>query len=203
MIRDKKYSFSFTATSLRTKELIQIAQWENWSDTKDLELQIGNGKIATGRRQLTELKKRLEVLSEEQVEILKSGSFKAQNEIAFLAVCKCYDYIREFVVEVIREKYLMFDYTLTEGDYLSFFRRKSYEFEELDNLTENTQAKIRQVTFKMLEQAGIIDDIRHRNILPQLLDQQVIRTIIKDNSEYLKFFLFNDMEIKNLIKVYG
>jgi hypothetical protein len=70
----------------------------------------------------------------------------------------------------------------------------------MDNLTEITQNKIRQVTFKILEQAGIIDDVKSKTIQPQLLEQNVIRAIAEDDKEWLKIFLMSDLDIENLNK---
>lgn len=202
MVVEKKYKFSFTAASLRTKDLVTIVLSETAQGNNDLKLILGNGKSATGKRLLLELNKWINSLSKHQIEVLKNGSFKAQNEMAFLAVCKYYDFILEFVIEVIREKYIVFDYELTDGDYLSFFRRKAEFHLEMDNLTEMTQKKIKQVTFKMLEQAGIIDNIKSRRIQPQLLESDTQKAILKDNPELLKVFLYSDIDIQRLREAY-
>jgi superfamily II RNA helicase len=203
MVVEKKYKFSFTAASLRTKDLVAAAKWVDSTNTKELELQIGNGKSTTGKRILLELNNWLTTLTKQQLDLLKNGSFKAQNEIAFLAVCKYFDFIRDFVVEVVREKYLVYDYELTDGDYLSFFRRKAEMHLEMETLTELTQSKIKQVTFKMLEQAGIIDSVKSRHIQPQLLELETQKAIIEDNSELFKVFLFADIDINRLKVAYA
>lgn len=196
------YKFSFTATSLRTRDLVLIANWENNNHLDELELAIGNGKSATGKRIYAELKKWIEVLTDEQISILKSASFKAQNEIAFLAVCKYYNFIREFVIEVVREKYLVFDYELTEGDYLSFVRRKSDTNSEFEKLTEKTQYKIKQVCFKILAQANLINNTKSKIIQPQLLEAETQQAVLNDNPEFMKFFLLADIDINRLSSEY-
>ena len=103
------------------------------------------------------------------------------------------------MVEVLREKLLVFDYQITEGDYISFYRRKSELHPEIEKLTEITQNKIKQVTFKILEQAGIIDNVKNKMIQPQLLDSNVINTIASDNKQWLKVFFMSDMDIENRI----
>lgn len=192
------YKFSFTSCPLRTRDLVLIAKWENIDNLKELELLIGKGKSKTGKTIYSELKKRLDVLTEEQVNILKNGSFKAQNEIAYLAVCKYYRFIREFIIEVMREKYLVFDYELTDGDYLSFFRRKAEANDKLEKLTENSKKKIKQVCFKILEDANILDSVKTKIIQPQLLEVETQNAIMIDNSEFMKFFLFADVDINRL-----
>lgn len=202
MVVEKKYKFSFTAASLRTKDVVTVVLWETSKNTHDLELTLGNGKSATGKRLLLELNNWIGTLTKHQINVLQNGSFKSQNEIAFLAVCKYFDFIRDFVIEVIREKYMVFDYELTDGDYLSFFRRKAEFHPEMENLTEITQKKIKQVTFKMLEQAGIINNVKSRTIQPQLLESDTQKVIIEDNPELLKVFLYSDIDIQRLQEAY-
>lgn len=202
MVVENKYKFSFTAASIRTKDLVTIVLRETSKNTEDLVLILGNGKSATGKRLLLEFNNWIATLTEQQIEILKNGSFKSQNEIAFLAVCKYLDFIRDFVIEVIREKYMVFDYELTDGDYLSFFRRKAEFHPEMDKLTDITKKKIKQVTFKMLEQAGIINSVKSRIIQPQLLEADTQKAFLDDNPELLKVFLYSDLDIKSLQKAY-
>jgi hypothetical protein len=86
-----------------------------------------------------------------------------------VSICKSYSFIIEFIVEVVREKVLVNDYQISDGDYISFYRRKFDLHEEMDSITELTEKKIKQVTFKILEQAGLIDDIKNRIIQPQII----------------------------------
>jgi hypothetical protein len=195
---DKKYKFSFTASSLRTKDLATIALRETAQKAEDIELVLGRGKSATGKRLLIELNHWLTTLTKQQIQILQNGSFKSQNEIAFLAVCKYFDFIREFVVEVIREKYLVYDYEITEGDYISFFRRKAEYHPEMNALTEMTQKKVKQVTFKILEQAGLINNIKAKMINAQIIEPETRKAILNDNTELFKIFLLSDFDIENL-----
>jgi len=194
----KRYEFSFTASSLRLNEMILVANVI--LDKRDIDYvnELGKGKATTGKRMFAEFNKRLVELTNVQLALLANGDLIAQKQIAFLSVCKTYGFLRDFVVEVVREKFLVFDNEITEGEYISFFRRKAELHPEMDELTEITQKKIRQVTFKILEQAGIIDNIKTKIIQPQLLDGIVTDAIVSDNSNWLKVFLMSDMDIANL-----
>jgi response regulator RpfG family c-di-GMP phosphodiesterase len=197
MVKIEKYNFSFTGFSLRVNEMTKVAEAINEGlpiETAD----FGNGNRNTGHRKLAEIKKRLNKLTDKEVHLFISGDFIIQKQIAFLSVCKSHKFIRDFVVEVLREKLLVFDYQLSEGDYISFYRRKSELHPEMEKLTEITAYKIKQVTFKILEQAGIIDNIKTKVIQPQLLDTSVTNTIAFDNKEWLKVFFMSDMDIENI-----
>lgn len=156
-------------------------------------------KAKTVGTQFREIRLRVETLTPKQLEILAYGDQVAQRQVAFLAVCKVYSFIRDFVVEVLREKALVYNYQITEGEYISFFRKKREFHPELDELTETTISKIRQVTFKILEQASLIDSTRSKRINPLILDAKVIRAVVEDDPEWLKVYLLSDLDIINRI----
>lgn len=205
MTQNKKYSFGFNAASLRLNETINIERifreggYSDYSEIENREEIIGKGNKRTSIREFRELISRLKKLTPDQKSIILTGDLTAQKQIAFLGVCKHYRFIREFAVELLREKMLVYDFQLTDSDYLSFERKKG----ELDRLADSTKRKVKQVLLKILEQAGIIDDVRNQRIQIQILGQTVTETIIKDNPDWLKIFLYNDGDIQKLKQTYG
>ncbi|WP_088323654.1 DUF1819 family protein [Polaribacter tangerinus] len=188
-----KYEFSFTASSLRVNDMVLFA-------TKYLNegvMEFNSDKGTTNKRMVSEFKKRIDNLTVNQQELLLNSNFSNQKQLAFLSACKTYSLLRDFVIEVVREKFLIMDYNLTETDYISFIRRKEINHDELANLTDQTQAKVKQVIFKILEQAGIIDNVRNKEIQLQILGASTKKSIIEDNPEWLKVFLLSDMDIQN------
>ena len=188
-----KYEFSLTGSSLRVNEMVLFA-------TKYINeglLEFKSDKGTTNKRMVSEFKKRIDNLTVNQQELLLNSNFSNQKQLAFLSACKTYSLLRDFVIEVVREKFLIMDYNLTETDYISFIRRKEINHDELANLTDQTQAKVKQVIFKILEQAGIIDNVRNKEIQLQILGASTKKSIIEDNPEWLKVFLLSDMDIQN------
>ena len=197
MIKVDKYNFSFTGFSLRVHEMTKVAEAMKQGLPVEM-VDFGDGNRNTGQRRLVEIKKRLHKLTNNELHLFISGDFITQKQLAFLSVCKTHKFIRDFVVEVLREKLLVFDYQITEGNYISFYRGKLELHPEIEKLTEITINKIKQVTFKILEQAGIIDNIKTKVIQPQLLDASIINIIASDNKEWLKVFFMSDMDIENI-----
>ena len=194
-----KYDFTFTAASLRLQEMILVAKAIHDKSQIDYINDLGAGKASTGKRLYSELKKRVSQLTKEEIEILINGSLTAQKQISLIAVCKSHPFIGDFVVEVLREKLLLFDYYVSDGEFLSFYRRKNDMHPEMDSLTENTQQKIKQVTFKILEQADLIDSVKNKVIQPQIIDSYLIKAIINDNPSWLKFLFMSDADIRNSV----
>lgn len=194
----EKYDFAFTSSSLRLNEMVLVAGHILNDSEVDYVNELGAGKSATGKRIFREVSKRLTFLNPQQMKLLVNGSLDVQKQLAFYAACKSHLFLRDFVVEVLREKYLVFDYQVTEGDYLSFVRRKQDLHPELESLSETSVKKIRQVTFKILEQAGIINSVKAKEIQPQLPELDLVDAITTDSKEWLKIFLLSDADIENL-----
>jgi len=192
--QNNKYNFSFTGFSLRLPETYKVAKARFFQEDVNWIEEIGNGKTTTTKIFLNEINKRLAVLTSEQKEVFIKGDIDIQKKIAFLAVCKCHTFIRDFMIEVVSEKYHLFDYTLTDGDYNSFFRKKMELHPELESLSDNSLKKIKQVTYKILEQSGIIDSVKKKNIQPQFVEDEVREVILKEDRTWLLIFMINDVD---------
>jgi hypothetical protein len=205
MNNSSKYILSFTAASLRLQEMVKVAKAAYESGTSDLtEVQesgivFNSVKTRTSDREFREIKKRLEKLTPDQINILIHGDLISQKQIAFLAVCKRYIFIRDFVVDTIRDKVLVFDYKINVSDFKSFINGKVQLHPELEEYSDSTLKKAEQVMFHILEQAGIINNAVERIIQPQMLQPGVINSVVKDDLMWMKVFMMPDRDIKQLM----
>ena len=205
MSNSSKYILSFTAAALRLNEMVKVAKaaHENGTvdmrDVKESGIVFNSVKSRTSDREFREIKKRLEKLTPHQIKLLIHGDLISQKQIAFLAVCKRYTFIRDFVVDVIRDKVLVFDYKLNVSDFKSFINSKVQLHPELDRFSDSTLKKAEQVMFHILEQAGIINNAVERIIQLQILQTEVINSVVKDDPMWMKVFLMPDRDIKQLI----
>ena len=204
MSRPSKYILSFTAASLRLNEMVKVATAALDNAGGDLAMVKESGvvfssvKTRTSDREFREVRKRLETLTTDQTAILIRGDLISQKQIAFLSVCKRYTFIQDFAVDVIRDKVLVFDYQLNESDYKSFINSKLSLHPELEEFSESTLKKAKQVMFRILEQAGIINNPVDKQIQPQILQQDVINATVRDDPAWLKIFMMSDKDIKQL-----
>lgn len=200
--KHKKYIFSFTGASMNIHDFTRLAKYveENEMDTNkqipDPDIIMRRPNSRTNKREFSELIKRYKQLTDKQRSLLTQVDITGQKQLALLGVVKAYSFIKDFIIEVVREKFFMLDFKLSNGDYQSFFNRKIIAHPELEAFSDSTAKKARQVVFKILEQGGLIDSTKNRNILPQIVGQDVINVIMKDNPELLKVFLMTDAEIK-------
>ena len=178
-----KYKLSFTAASLSINESVKIAEvyldCRNWTQTK---LAVTESNLLQSRtnsrtiRVVRELIQRLERLTGSQLELLVEGNPTEQKYMLWLAACKTYEFIREFAVEVLHEKFMSRSITLTDLDYDGFFNRKADWNEELGRITPSTRKKIRQVLLLMVKEAGLVSD--GNMILRAMLSKRLVEAIV-------------------------
>lgn len=198
------YSFSFTAASMKFHDFLRLAnyveehQLDIMEETPDPNLIMRRSNTRTNIREFGELIKRYKLLTPAQRKLLLDVDVNGQKQLAMVGICKLHSFIRDFIIEVVREKFMALDFKLTDGDYQSFFNRKMELHPELEQFADSTSKKARQVTWKILEQAGLIDNSRNRNILPQFVNRNLADAVKRDNPDLLKIFLMTDREIQDL-----
>lgn len=125
-----------------------------------------------------ELIQRLGQLTDSQLELLVDGNLTEQKYLLWLAACKTYGFIKEIAMEILHEKFMSRSMKVTDLDYDSFFNRKAGWSEDLEKITTSTRKKIRQVTFLMMREAGLLTD--ENIILRALLSQRLIEELRPD-----------------------
>lgn len=184
-MKTQKYKLSFTAASLSISESVNIAEvylkCRDWNETKNIVRENNLLQSRTNSRTtrvLAELIPRLKLLSDEQLNLLVEGSLSEQKYLLWFTICKTYGLIKEFAVEVVREKFLSRNMKVTELDYDAFFNRKADWNEGLENITALTRKKIRQVVFHMLREAELLTD--DNTILRAMLSSRLIDVLKSD-----------------------
>jgi hypothetical protein len=207
MVNKDKYSFSFTgASALITETLIIAEEYKNLQDWKAVKNSLmehnslNKIKQSTFKREFSEIKKRLSSLTEEQLYLLIHGSYDDSKAMILLSLIKVYTFLNDFIVEVLRNKYLQFDTIISENDYFKFVNSKSISHNELNEITEVTTKKVKQVIFKLLEQVGLVNQTKNGTILKPILSLAAVDVIINENPIQLSAFLYSNEEIKGYLK---
>ena len=203
MVKNSKYSFSFTgASALITETMVVAEEYHRLKDWKAVEKSLVDNNLlnkvkqATFKREFNEIKKRLSQLTQEQVQLMVQGSLDDAKTMVLLSLVKTYAYLKDFIIEVLRNKYLLFDTNFSEIDYIKFYNSKSYSHPELTDITELTAKKVKQRIFTFLEQVGLITDVKNGIILKPMLNDETIKIILNDDPVLLNAFLFTNEEIK-------
>lgn len=207
MVHNTKYTFSFTGASALIAETMVIAEeYDRLKDWKAVEKSLLDNNLlnkvkqATFKREFSEIKKRLSLITQDQMQLMIKGSLDDAKAMILLSLVKAYSFLRDFIVEVIRYKYLLFDTLVSEIDYIRFVNTKILSHNELSTITEVTAKKVKQVIFKLVEQVGLITQAKNGTILKPILNSKVIDVIINDDPALLNAFLFSNEEIKSLLQ---
>lgn len=202
-----KYIFSYTAATLQMYETSEVIkkylECKDWDIVKDIVIEeniMQKQSESSRKRVFVELKKRIETLTQEELEFVLDANSSDIRAIVFVSILKTYRYIYDFMIEVLLKKYLMFDYKILNSDYETFFESKRYSITQLENITEATQYKLKQALFRILEESSFIDNTKNKNIQKNYLSDRVCELILKDNPNLLKAFLYTDYEIEELQK---
>ncbi len=202
--KNDTYVMSFTSGGLFFNESLQVAEVyddiQDWETVKKkvLEENILQARTeSSSKRRTREICSRLKLLSEDQIQLFLLGSRQEQQYLLWVAVCKHYSFIREFMAEVVREKYLRMDLELQPQDYEIFFEDKAEWHEELDKLKDSTKAKLKQVIFKIMREAEIIS--KENMIIPGLLTEPLTKVLAADDPALLAALPVSDMDINSWI----
>jgi len=200
-LTDKKYNMSFSTGGLfYTESLIALEVYlkeQDWAKTRKkilTENLIQARTQSSAARQTREICFRLERLTSQELHLLATGSAGEQLYLLWVAVCKQYPFIKEFAVDILREKFLRMDLLLTFQDYDIFFKDKAEWHDKLEKLADSTKAKLRQVLFKIMRQAEILS--KDNMIIPGLITQELALVLAKDNPVWLTVLPVSDADIK-------
>lgn len=158
------YKMSFSTGGLFLNESLVVAglhvSGAPWAATVDCALSEGAAslpKAASQRRTLREICNRLAALTDEERDFLLHDADRSdQLALLWLATCRAYRFVREFAIEVLRERYLSFQLDLPLESFDILFETKAEWDEGLAKISASTRAKLRQVMFRMMREARVI-----------------------------------------------
>ena len=123
------------------------------------------------KRYLSELNKRIKQLPKSIFDYYYHADNKNKKVVQFYTVYKSYSIIADFMIEVVRNKWLNLNFNLEPYDYKTYLIEKLVETDSLDRITEMTLDKLVQVYFKMLRELGMYAENKFNTIkiAPELM----------------------------------
>lgn len=204
------YKLSFTGAYFLFNESILLAEryeelgdWDAVKEEVLAENLLQSRKVGTTLKRFNVLRGRLETLTDEQRHLLIHGDSPSQRHMLLLAIAKYHPLIRQFLEEVVRIKWLSFDYELRDADFTIFFREKQALHEQLATVKEVTSKKVKVVIYNILAECGILTNLEDCWIVQPFLSPAIVRAIVEEAPELLRIFLIADSEIQDLTRQYG
>lgn len=194
LIPSKSYRMSFSVGGLMVNESIALVRHcninESWAVARDRLMGQGISsfpKLASRTRILKEVFDRIQHLSVAEREyLLEDADRTEQLALIWLAICRTYRFVREFAVEVIHERYQSWRLTLGHESFDRFLAEKADIDPAIAKLSSSTCAKLRQVLFRILHEAGILGD--EDRIQPIWLSARVKTLIAEEDPKDLLIF---------------
>ena len=200
------YNMSFTAGAAMINETHAVAELYidlegDWKKIKDRALQeniMQKDKRSSNLRYLALMKQRIEALNERELKLLVDSPVAIQRQIILLAICKAHPFVFDFINEAVREAYFNQREKMGKSTFNEFFREKMVDHPELEAVTDQTVAKMRQVIFRILEQCEIIESVETGILKRPYLNSKIEDLIVSDNPTLLSAFLYSNNEINCL-----
>ena len=188
--KQETYNIGFTAGAAMLNEMLAVAEAfldcdGDWEKTKD-----------------KTFKENLMEMNEVELSLLVEGTAAVRRLIVLLAICKAHSFIFDFISENVRECFYNQYEKVTQANFNEFFNEKKYIHPELEAVTDQTVAKMRQVVFRILEQLEVIESVDTGLLQRPYLPEKVERAIVKDDPKLLAAFLYSNNEISNAISLY-
>lgn len=205
------YNMSFTAGAAMLNETYAVAQAlldcnGDWDRTKEITFKenlMQKEKAASNARYFALMKQRLETLNQAELEMLVNSTVAVRRLLVLLAICKAHPFIYDFIAENVRDCFYNQYEKVTHANFNEFYNEKKYEHPEIEQVTDQTVAKMRQVTFRILEQTELIEDADSGILRRPYLTENVERLIVQDDPKWLAIYLYSNNEISNLRNLYA
>lgn len=205
-----KYNLTFTAGSAMLNEMHAVAEalvecGGDWDKTKEITFRdnlMEKNKRSTNVRLFSLMKQRISTLNEEELQLLVDGNMATRRCIVLLAICKAHPFIFDFINENVREGFYDLHEKVTYANFNEFYNEKKYIHPELEQITELTVAKMRQVIFRIMEQTELIESAETGILRRPYLTQQLEEVIVRDHPRWLTIYLYSNNEINSLISLY-
>lgn len=123
------------------------------------------------------------------VNILANGSYESAKQVNFYALLKKELLLREFMMEVVADKFRYKEYTFSKSDVLTFLHRLQEQDDAVASWSDSTVQRIRQIIVKMMVEVGYLDKHDSKMLNDILLDYELERGIVDNgDSAYLPIF---------------
>lgn len=210
-IKNNTYNMSFVAGAAMMNETYAVAKAYmecdgDWNLTKEKTFRdnlMKKNKQSSNQRYFLLIKQRIEALNEDEIQVLVNGTVAVRKIIVLLAICKAHSLIYDFIAENVRDCFYNLHEKVTHANFNEFYNEKKYEYPELEEVTEKTINKVRQVIFRILEQTELVETAENGILKRPYLTEELERLIVKDGAEWLAIYLYSNNEISNLNDLYA
>ena len=163
--KSKEYRLSFGTGGLYVNEsgsLIETySSLKIWDDViedavkKNL-LQFTSA--SSTKRAVREICTRLTSLSSRELDFFATADHFDRSILCWLASCRTYQFIGDFTTQIVVENFASYKLELGHVDFDFFYDEQALFHPELDEMTDGTRKKLRQILFRMMREVGVLTE---------------------------------------------
>lgn len=191
-MKSRNYNGEIVAGSLLVKESRHVAALLlSGADEKTFHQAIVVDNVlqkrspASAKRMLKLIRKRLEGMSSELWLMVRDGNQELATQALLCAAIKHSHLLGDFLNSTIRSHKRTFKKQLTLHDWSSFFEECQHLDPEVGDWVESTLKKIRQVVFRILAEAKVIDSTKLMTLLPFSLHPDINKYLSSRGEDYV------------------
>ena len=188
----QKYNGDIVAGSLLIMESRKIARLlldnanpKQWHQAIMIDNILQKRTPAAAQRQARLIKNRLSLMKPALWEFIAQGSSDMAVQGILAATIKHSRLLGDFMNTVIRQHWRTFVKEITDKDWKDFIETCAQVDPGIDQWTDSTQAKIKQVVFRILNESKYIDNTKSLQLLPVLVIPEVRQYLIKNSEKYV------------------
>ena len=196
---------AFTTGGLLLRESVQVGalfrELGDWDAVRAQVLQdnlLQTRKASSAKRWAREVVFRLQQLGPQELDLLASAGLQDQVNLVWIAICRRFAFIADFMAEVVRERYLALRNDLGYPDFDAFLEAKSGQHPELAEISPSTKAKLRQVLFRMLREAHLLS--KDNQILTPTLSPELATLLLANHGAAARYFPIAERDLRSLAK---
>ena len=191
-IEQKLYNGEMAAGSLLIPEsreiatlLLQGASEEDWHQAIIIHNILQKRSPASAKRQAKLIRNRLALMTPEHWALVKDGNAEVTRQALLAAAVKHSRLLGDFMGNVCRQHWLTFNRSLSNKEWREFLETCSQIDPAVGEWTTKTTAKLRQVVYRILAEAGYVDSTRALNLQPVSIVPQVREYLTNHSEDYI------------------
>ena len=165
--------------------LLDRADDQAWDNLLLRDNLLQKRSLPTIRRQSGLIRRRLEPLGKDGWKLVATGSSETARHLLLSACIKHNRLLGDFIAKVVREHIRLFEKSLSKRSWTTFLEEVVHNDKIVESWSESTRRKLREVTFRILAESGIIENTRNCKLLPFFLNPQVAAYLRKHEETYV------------------
>ena len=198
LARTDRYRLSFISGGMFIRESTQAfhiyARTQDWDHVQAhlIDEQVISYKTLSSAKRLSyELVLRLRSLEPYEAEFALDADFEERRALLWIAICRTYQVIPDFVKTVLTERLLALRTDLSPQDFEQFLEGRALMHSEIDGLALSTRNKLRTVLYRMLGEAGFYD--KNEGLKATYVPASVRRLIDANIPSEIRYFPGHDL----------